>query len=544
MKELPNSPFLTEDFSLKGGGIDFLGLRWVGLTIVGRDLVPEINNVTSDMGTFFIGAWIPWKFQQLCSGSKDYTEKNYQAFAEKVEVALSLTLREESGLSREDGLVRNRIGITQQCPLPGTLSFKNAKRTKQNSLFAAAIYGPSLRAFGLIKAYHSQAQGGRASLNIPVSGDDDDVVQIVKGVDETLKGAKRFQLLASLDSPEFNWTDIRRLGERGLDPAKYRSDEFSTLKACFRRKLLPKDPSDPGYPRTLTTRLLLETVERRGGLSSGDVRRIWLSGRFGDGRPLRIKEPQLVDQQLRWSCFMARQYQRYAIELFLWCFEVAISGGMRSVEDVVAYWADRSTRAGSKLDSSFRKILQDCAGPLWKGDETATSAAWNTEVHGDHEQFEYVDEPQGDHAIYHGLHMLAGWFWRMLCRQDDPKAKDLMNLGGSDRMSMAWFIKWLTERRDRPIREFLKDIFSDLIFAQHMRIALARFDGRAQRLRFLLGDNGIEPTMSARADLGKLRLPWMPDRLDTLIGLLCDCDVLQVEDGVLSCGLCADEVSL
>ncbi len=114
MKDAPEFPFLTDDFSLKPGGIDFLGLRWVGLTIVGRHLIPEINNVTADMGTFFLGAWIPWKFRQLCSGKRDNTEKTYRLFREKAEVALSLTLRDESKLNRELGLVRNRVGIQQQ----------------------------------------------------------------------------------------------------------------------------------------------------------------------------------------------------------------------------------------------------------------------------------------------------------------------------------------------------------------------------------------------------------------------------------------------
>jgi len=543
MKGLPNSPFLTDDFSLKGGGIDFLGLRWVGLTIVGRDLVPEINNVTSDMGTFFLGAWIPWKFRQLCSGSKAYTEKNYKAFREKVEVALSLTLREECGLSRTDGLVRNRIGITQQSSLPAKLSFKGAKRTVKNSLFAAAIYGPSLRALGFIKTYHSQARDGRESLDIPIPGDDDDVVQIVEGVDRSLKGTTSFQLLGSLDFPVFDWQNIRKLGERGLDPARYRGSEFKALKAHFRRRLLPKDSDDPGYFRTLTTRLILATVDHRSGLSSPEIRRIWFTGRFGDGRQLRLKESELLGQQQRWSCFLARQHQRYAIELFLWCFEDALKMGMRSVDDIVANWIDRSARAGSKLDGSFRKTLKDCAGSMWSSDDATTSLAWNKEVHGEHDQFEYVDEPQNEEAISHGLRMLAGWFWRMLSRQGDPKTKELMDLGGSDRMSMSWFLNWLSERRDLPIREFLKDIFSDLIFAQHMRIALARFDGSAQRLRFLLGDSGIEPTISARADLGELGLPWMPDRLDTLVGLLCDCDVLErEEDGVLKLGPRAPEI--
>ena len=105
------------------------------------------------------------------------------------------------------------------------------------------------------------------------------------------------------------------------------------------------------------------------------------------------------------------------------------------------------------------------------------------------------------------------------------------------------FLRWLNERRDIPIRDFLTDIFSDLVFAQHMRIALARFDGGAQRLRFLLGDSGIEPTISARSDLGNASLPWMLDRLDTLIGLLCDCDVVEWDDGVLKLGRRAADVS-
>jgi len=66
------------------------------------------------MGTFFLGTWIPWKFKQLCSGARQYTEKNYKSFQEKVEVALSLTLREDSQIARDFGLVRNRIGITQR----------------------------------------------------------------------------------------------------------------------------------------------------------------------------------------------------------------------------------------------------------------------------------------------------------------------------------------------------------------------------------------------------------------------------------------------
>jgi hypothetical protein len=76
-----------------------------------------------------------------------------------------------------------------------------------------------------------------------------------------------------------------------------------------------------------------------------------------------------------------------------------------------------------------------------------------------------------------------------------------------------------------------------------MRIALARFDGTAQRLRFLIGDSGIERSVSARRDFANLRLPWMPDRLGSLTALLCDCDVLAEQHGALTPGLAASTVT-
>jgi hypothetical protein len=526
MRPLPDQPFTTKDFSLRGGGIDFLGLRWVNLTMVGRDLIPELNNVTTDMGTFFLGAWIPWKFRQLCTNERDYTEKNYKAFREKVEVAFSLALRDELELPREFGLTRNRVGITQKCVLPCRLTFKDAKRKEQNSLYAAAIYGPALNVLGLVKAYHSLARQGARALNVPVPGDDPDTLAIVGGVDRSLRRSSAYQLLASLESPEFKGRDILTLAKAGLDPAQYRDPAYKALKACFRRKLLPSTPANPSFARTLTTQLILTTLRQREGLSTKQLRGIWYTGIFENGRRLRLTETAIVEHAQCWSCFMARQHQRYAIELFLWCFEYAIRRGNRSIEDVIEFWSQRSESAGLKLEGTFQDLARKVSGALFQADEAATSRAWNTKVDADDGRFEHVAEPLGDEAVVHGLNMFAGWYWRILVRLQDEKLKPLMALGGADRMSMSWFFRWLTDRRRLPIRELLKDIFSGLVFSQHMRIALARFDGTAQRLRFLIGDSGIEPTVSAREDLGGRGLPWMQDRLDTLVALLCDCDVL------------------
>ena len=74
-----------------------------------------------------------------------------------------------------------------------------------------------------------------------------------------------------------------------------------------------------------------------------------------------------------------------------------------------------------------------------------------------------------------------------------------------------------------------------------MRIALARFDGHVQRLRFILGDRGIEPTRSALANLGKNQPSWMADRLNAFVGLLCDLSIIEMGDeGKLTLGSNAD----
>jgi len=522
-------PFLTADFSHESGGIDFLGLRWVGLTIVGRYLVPELNNVTRDMGTFFLGTWIPWKFRKLCLQEKQYSEKNYRVFREKIEVGLSLTLRADSNLERASGELRNKIGNTQRCLLPASLNFKDARRKVNNSLFGAAVYGPALQAFDLIRSYRSLIREGTDPIRIPVVSDDPETKQIAEGVEHALGKSSSFRLLDTIDSPEFNWQDVKSLGECGLDPASFRRPEFKALKSCFRRRLLPASEQDPGYGRTLTARLLLQTLDQVGPISSPELREVWYTGLMKDSSKLHFNQREMQEQHLRWSCFMARQHQRYAIEIFLWVFENGLKEGLHSIEAIVDYWIKRSNSKGNRLKDSFDSILRHKAGSLWKDDDLATSRSWNSEVTRWHSSFEYVEAPKDDFAVCHALEMLAGWYWRMLSRQDDPRMKELMSLGGSDRMGMSWFLGWLKARRKMPMKELLREIFSNLVFSQHMRVALARFDGSSQRLRFLLGERGIEATTSATEDLGDLLLPWMPDRLDTLIDLLCDCDVLAIE---------------
>ena len=84
-----------------------------------------------------------------------------------------------------------------------------------------------------------------------------------------------------------------------------------------------------------------------------------------------------------------------------------------------------------------------------------------------------------------------------------------------------------------PLREFLKDLFANLIFTQHLRVALSRLDSNApkQRLRFMLGDFGIAPTSGMEKYLGEGDAPWMADRLDAWLLLLKDVGIVDRDPG-------------
>ena len=82
-----------------------------------------------------------------------------------------------------------------------------------------------------------------------------------------------------------------------------------------------------------------------------------------------------------------------------------------------------------------------------------------------------------------------------------------------------------------PVATVLEDCFSEVVFSQHIKIALARFDGQVQRLRFTLGDRGIVPTTAAMAKLGQAP-KRMADRLESFLGLLSDLDVIKWSDGM------------
>lgn len=534
MRDFPDFPFLTEDFSPRGGGIDFLGLRQVNLAILGDHLIPGINNVTSDMGTYCIATWIPWKFSTLCRNKKDFTAKKYEKYREAIEVAIAHAMRDGSPSCNEYGKPANRVGVQQKLSLPCRLGFAKANRTNTTSIYQAAFYGPSLQFLGLLSR-NALAEDG-SSINIHVAEQDEDTQTIVESVDKILKESISYEIINNMDIQLVTEEQLDDLGMHGLNPSYFRQHD-DRLKMAFAHKLLPEPNDERANGRMLTARLIVSTLQQSGPVDLEGLRAMWHTGLTPNGERIILHDPELENQRELWSIFQGRQYQRYILELFLRCFEISLVEGCRSIEEIVEYWIFELEPVGQgSPPANFEQVLY--AESKWFGDHLTfaeISDAWNRLVHGEHHAYDWIDEDDTRKECTRAIKMLARWWLRSLRWIEEYKNKELLSLGGRDRISIEWLSRWVDGRRTIPLRDLLKDIFSDLVFSQHIRVALYRFDGEVQRLRFALGDEGIVPTTSAASKIGEGSPPWMEDRVKSFVSLLCDLSILrQDENGLIS----------
>jgi hypothetical protein len=530
MPKFPETPFLTKNFAIKGGGIDFLGTRLVNLQILGEYLIPGLNNQTKDIGTYCIGSWLPWKFTKLCeTGNRenDFIESNYKRYREVVEVCISHSMRDFSPSCIEYGKPSNRMGNNQKVNFTTQLNFKDSERTNATSLYAAPLYGPSLNYLALITP--TTLSKDEKAIKIPVAQLDKKTQFIVSYVDDALKNSKCYGYINQLQPQIINSDDIDDLGIHGLNPAFYRKAS-SEFKKAFISKLLP-DVGSSGKGRTLTAKLIVETLKCKSPLSLEDIRTVWHSGILPSGKELKFKNHQLLTQRNYWSIFLGRQHQRFILELYLRCFELALLAGCKSIEEIVNYWVKLwSEYSKYSFPETFIQLLL-LESEWLPGDLNfiETSKFWNERVHGEHSHFDWIDYNEDNEEFIRACKMLARWYLRTiswpLCYE-----KEILNKGGPNRISIHWFLKWINSRKELPLKDFFQNLFSELIFSQHIRFALHRFDGKAQRLRFALGDNGIVPTSSAAKKLGKKQPVIMADRLESFAHLLTDLDIIEQND--------------
>ena len=534
----PARPFLTKDFSIDGGGIDYLGLRWVNLKLIAETLLPHVNNITADIGTFYLGAWIPWKFLSLCKENASlFTESNYKTFREGVEIAIAHAIRDHSPSEDKFGRVRTRIGVDRALPVKQDLTFESIGRSSDNTLYSAPLYGPALHYLDLLQS-NAQTEDGRPTA-IHLAAEDDDTNIIVEEVEQALKSSGDFDHFGNPLISAISAESVDALGLAGLNPAYYRQSA-PEAKGAFAKKLFPE-----GSGRTRTAQLIVETLRQLGPLDSKLLRAVWHTGLSPDGASHLVLENKTVAaHRTKWSAFQSRQIQRYFLETFLCCFERSIKrigGGdfdsileslLKGVADLVEDTQMPSYR--TVIYNEIKAALDEKAQSF-----SESGIAWASKVSVLHSHYDLVEFLDDGEDFARGLVSMARWWIRMGAGKDDPIWQEINCLGGSDRVSAQFLYQWIEDRLDVPLGIFCRELLSGMVFSQHLRIALSRMDGQAQRLRFTLGDSGIVATAKV-TNFGAAVPPWMADRLDAFLYLLDDLGMVQCQNDKYTLGDCAD----
>jgi hypothetical protein len=528
-------PFLPQKIPLDGGGLDFLGLRWVNLKLLADILLPGINNATQDFGTYCLATWIAWKFRRICKSDRDFNPENFAVFREAVEVAMSHAIRQTSSATIEFGPPHRNIGIQQKVLLPGQLTFANAKRGNSTSVFSAPLYGPSLKFVGLLTEAEA-IDGTSTGIPIPHSNPAADFIgQTVEGI---LEGSTAFSKLTRLGPVVLSEGEIDNLALTGLHPARWRR-----IGKNVKRKFLSLlTPANAPNGRTTSAQLLVSTVRRLPGKTLDEIRAVWHTGLSESDKPFELSGELELHRQ-RWALFQIRQYQRWIIELFLYQFEVGLLNGVRSLDELTARLHRESGLGRSTLSDLFYDEARSVSSA---SDWNRVANQWTRKVGPSDEKYVGTHAfpcPEGNEACEMSFRLLARW-WIPTCVWVAHAAhQDTITLGGEDRMSIKWFHDWIRARLSLPVRAVLREILEQLVFAQHVRIALSRFDGESQRLRFALGDHGIVPTQSTLDKLTNGIPGWTADRLNAFANILDDLSVITIDnEGRLTLGELADEI--
>jgi len=522
-RALAKGPYFLPPPTFEPTGVDFLGMRQVNFDMMDA-CIPGINNVTQAIRPFSVAAWIYWKFFHLAERNKvkEPSTEQLAAFKEKVETLFTW------------GHVNEGLG-----GLPGVASYKNAqgrgrvslrfkdwKRSATNtSLMAAAQYGPAMKLpYGL-----GFLEPVRASF-FRTSGTG---LELAKALDKQLSRTSSYGLLDSLERDHGSAKDALNLLS-GWDVRRPSASERSTfLNAFYRKEAIGRDSRIGRRSTTLTLALrVLEGSTRP--LNADEIRERMTYRQFTRGRPYPL-ESELLSAWYRWLSLQVRQAQRFAMEvLFVWIeYQLGPDVGARTIDDLIMNAQAQINRSHELLPGvTPGKIRKE----LFAGTSTLDALLANSKRDENYSLFGLMEtldrEPpeQGSSKIVpYALRLLifCAEMTRYLVAIDISRSE--MMRGGTDRISLAVWLKAFDDHSDQPTAVLLRALIERLILSQHFWVAAQRFDGNKSRFRIALDEEGLVLLTN--------NFKWpdvTPDRLFSSLSLLADCRMIKRENDLFS----------
>jgi len=508
-------PCFVRPYRPDKGGVDFLGLRQVNLDMMSNCL-PGINNVTWYIRPFSVVSWIYWKFHQLSdqTGSGKATEKDLRVWKEKVETLFTW--------SHDTKGVTGIPGLSFEPPGSGAvpLDFSSWKRNATNtSLMAAVQYGPAAKT---IDGLGFLFPAGRSFFQTVGEG-----IALAEALDRNVTCRDRNALLKNLRPTRATAKQAEFLYDAWsiLEPSKPEKDAF---RRAFFNQTTIGEPSPLGR-RSTTIQLILDVLARsRGKLDVAAIRSELLLGHFTVKRS-RLETPKLTAGWLRWFVLQLRQAQRLAMEGLLSWFEVRLADhGDRDTDAIVreTLKAIKDSKAAFPLEKTPRTTLMRLQRVLPTLQDALDKA--ESEAHLNPlrliEKIEEMVKSHSEELAPCCLHTLFYCAAFSLLLQDRTTSKSELQRGLAERVSLAYWTATVFNWRDFEMKDFLRLLFENLILSQHFAVAARRFDGRTQRLRISIEEEGLEFLADD---------PFVPtvthDRLGTALSLMADCGLIGLD---------------
>lgn len=482
-------------------GVDYLGTRQANLEMLGQ-LTGVFNNQVRSARQHAILAWAAWRFRENVKDRDTVKPSEFRAFMDAIE---TIQMVGQHQLAAELGTVPGGLGSGSWHAWSGKntvpLAF-GTDRSQQTSALAAVQYGPSARSAGL---GFLETEG-----EIPVPTDGRGVA-LARALDLELRKSPAYKHLTHAPEGTLPLADVLDLARNGLVLAR---DTIPRPEVpAYVDALFGFDGRPSRDERSRTMALLLHLVGGDSGpMSEQDIREVLASP-----DPSTPVPQALQVTARRWQLFMARQLQRFALEVWQALLERWMHEGVRDVPGFL---------------SEVERSLTAEGAPAWRAPAAEAVAAFDTQGWvGSRHPWTLATE-----VIRPGLQpkardlsrvaraalelWLGGTAFLLAVVPSDGPFLSYAATGMRQRVSMTEYLRWWRRRDGWTVREVLGELLEEFVLQQHVGVAVARFDNQRRRLRFCGGEEGWSLLPGARPF--DYNPDFTRDRLGAALALLHD----------------------
>lgn len=453
-----------------------------------------------------------WKnaFEHIdCNSLEEISEKTIDEFRERIEILFTWG-HKLAGVERIPG-------TGAECPSGKNgvpLTFESWKRTFENtSLLAAVTYGPSLK-FGYGLGFLEPTR--RRVFRVCGEG-----ISLAKALDQSLRTSSAYDLMESFNA---------FLGDKemalSLLPLWKADEPTSDERDAFRRALyIESDASGRAFCRSCTIKLIRTVL--RGSNSPLTIKEIRHRMAFGSnsGGTEGFVDGDLKRARFQWAMLQARQGQRLALEsIQSWMERLLVESGRAWRYEAILDEAisQLSEKSGVNFDNMTVGDLRSLIG-----EEKSDNEQFGSTFQCSESPVELAD------SLEKGIRMGGTSLYESLCLlvKSVDLASGIMSMedstwgfrqGGAQRVSLSVTHDLFEEYKGRRVEEFLDLLLGRLVLSQHFATAVGRFEGRTQRLRLTVEEEGIVSLID------KVWRPQLtPDRLESVLWLMSQCELAQ-----------------